>query len=268
MSLDRKVAIVDLTTGKIDIRPIPLEVRKQFLGGRGLAAYLLYKHSKPGCDPMGPDNAVIFSAGILGAMCASAGARLDVMTKNPLTGLLGSGNAGGFFAPEMRWAGFDHVVVKGKAAKPVYIFLHDGEAEIRDAKNLWGKSVTEAQWAVREELDDPDVKAAVCGPAGENLVRYANVMTGIKNSNGRGGGGAVMGSKNLKMVAARGTMDIKLAPPMEALEFDKRYIDQISSAKVNQTMGALGTPFIWGATNSWGGVRTNNFQYNQLTYCA
>ena len=121
MSLDRKVAIVDLTTGKIDIKPIPLEVRKQFLGGRGLAAYLLYKYSKPGCDPLGPDNVVIFSAGILGGMLASAGARTDVMTKNPLTSLLGSGNFGGFFAPELRWAGFDHIVVKGKAAKPVYI---------------------------------------------------------------------------------------------------------------------------------------------------
>lgn len=266
MALNRKVAIVNLTTGEIDIRPIPLEVRKAFLGGRGLAAYLLYKFSKPGCDPMGPDNAVIFSAGILGGTLASASARTDVMTKNPLTGLLGSGNFGGFFAPELRWAGFDHIVVIGKAPKPVYIWVHDGEVEIRDGKNVWGKSVTEAQWAVREELGDPDIKCAVCGPAAEKGVRYANVMTGIKNANGRGGGGSVMGSKNLKLVAARGTMDIKIAHPMEALEYDKRFIEQITSAKVNQTMGELGTPFIWGATNSWGGIRTNNFQYNQLLY--
>ncbi len=267
MPLDRKVAIVNLTTGKIDIKPISLEVRKKFLGGRGLAAYLLYKHSKPGCDPMGPDNAVIFSAGILGGTLASAPARTDVMTKNPLTGLLGSGNFGGFFAPELRYAGFDHIVAVGKAPKPVYIWVHDGEVEIKDGKNVWGKTVTECQWAVREELGDPDIKCAVCGPAAEKGVRYGNVMTGIKNANGRGGGGSTMGSKNLKMVAARGTMDIKIAHPREALDFDKRYIDQITSAKVNQTMGALGTPFIWGATNSWGGVRTNNFQYNQLTYC-
>ncbi|MCX7965489.1 MAG: hypothetical protein N2596_02540 [Syntrophorhabdaceae bacterium] len=266
MALNRKVAIVNLTTGEIDIRPIPLEVRKAFLGGRGLAAYLLYKYSKPGCDPMGPDNAVIFSAGILGGTLASASARTDVMTKNPLTGLLGSGNFGGFFAPELRWAGFDHIVVIGKAPKPVYIWVHDGEVEIRDGKNVWGKSVTEAQWAVREELGDPDIKCAVCGPAAEKGVKFANVMTGIKNSNGRGGGGTVMGSKNLKLVAARGTMDIKIAHPMEALEYDKKFIEQITSAKVNQTMGELGTPFIWGATNSWGGIRTNNFQYNQLLY--
>jgi aldehyde:ferredoxin oxidoreductase len=266
MALDRKLAVVDLTTGVIEKKVIPLAVRKAFLGGRGLASYLLYKYAKPGCDPLGPDNVVIFSAGVLGGTLASAPARTDVMCKNPLTNLLGSGNMGGFFAPELRWAGFDHIVVKGKAAKPVYLWVHNGEIEIKDAKNLWGKSVTEAQWAVREELGDPDIKCAVCGIAGENLVRYANVMTGIKNANGRGGGGCVMGSKKLKLVAARGTMDIKIAHPKEALEFDKRFIEQIASAKVNQTQGALGTPFIWGATNSWGGIRTNNFQYNQLLY--
>ncbi len=267
MPLDRKIAIVNMTTGEVDIKPISLEVRKNVLGGRGLAAYLLYKYSKPGCDPIGPDNAVIFSAGVLGGCLASATSRTDVMTKNPLTGLLGSGNFGGFFAAELVFAGFQHIVAIGKAPKPSYIWVHDGKVEVRDAKNLWGKSVTEAQWAVREELGDEDVKCAVCGPAGENIVRYANVMTGIKNANGRGGGGCTMGSKNLKMVAARGTMDLKIAHPREALEFDKRFIDQITSAKVNQTMGELGTPFIWGATNSWGGVRTNNFEYNQLLYC-
>jgi aldehyde:ferredoxin oxidoreductase len=149
MALDRKLAIIDLTTGEIAIKPISLEARKKFLGGRGLAAYLLYKYVKPGCDPMGPDNAVIFSAGPLGGTLASAGSRTDVMCKNPLTGLLGSGNMGGFFAPELRWAGFDHILVKGKADKPVYLWVHDGEIEIKDGKNVWGKTVTEAQWAVR-----------------------------------------------------------------------------------------------------------------------
>ena len=267
MALDRKVAIVNLTTGEINIKPITLQMRKQFLGGRGLAAYLLYKNSKPGCDPLGPDNAVIFSAGILGGMPASATSRTDVMTKNPLTGLLGSGNFGGFFAAEMRYAGFENICVIGKSEKPCYILVNDGEVKIMDGKNVWGKTVTEAQWAVREELGDRNVQCAVAGPAGEKLVRYANTMTLIKNANGRGGGGCTMGSKNLKMIAARGTMDVKLAHPMEALEFDKRFIDQITSAKVNQTMGTLGTPFIWGATNSWGGIRTNNFQYNQHLYC-
>ena len=266
MALNRKIAYIDLTTGKVETRPIPLAVRKKFLGGRGLDAYLLYNHTEKGCDPLGPDNTLLISGGILTATCASATARTHVMAKSPLTGLLGSANMGGFFAPELAWAGFHHLVIKGKAEKPVYIWIHNGEIQIRDASHLWGKTVTDTQWAIREELGDEEIKCAVCGPAGENLVRYANVMTGIKNSAGRTGMGAVMGSKNLKAVAARGTMDIKIAHPVEALEFNKRFIDQITSAKVNQTQGALGTPFIWGATNSWGGIRCRNFQYNQCEY--
>ena len=266
MPLNRKIGYIDLTSGHIETKAIPLDVRKKFVGGRGLDAYLLYNHTKKGCDPLGPDNVFIISGGLLCATLASATSRCHVMGKSPLTGLIGSANMGGFFTPEMAWAGFHHLVVKGKAKHPVYIYVHNGEIEIRDAREIWGKSVTETQWAIREDLADQEVKSAVCGPAGENLVRYANVMTGIKNAAGRSGMGAVMGSKNLKAVAARGTMDIKIAHPAEALEFNKRFIEQITGAKVNQTMGTLGTPFIWGATNSWGGVRCRNFQYNQCEY--
>ena len=266
MALDRKIAYIDLSTGRIETRPIPLEVRKKFLGGRGLDAYLLYNHAPRGCDPLGPDNPLIISGGLLTATCASATARTHIMAKSPLTGMLGSANMGGFFAPEMAWAGFHHLVIRGKAEKPVYIWINNGRIEIRDASGLWGKSTTETQWAIREELGDEDVKSAVIGQAGENLVRYANVMTGIKNAAGRTGMGAVMGSKKLKAVAVRGTMDIKIAHPSEALEYNKRFIEQITSAKVNRTQGTLGTPFIWGATNSWGGVRNRNFQYNQMEY--
>ncbi len=266
MALDRKIAYIDLATGEIEVKPIPLDVRRKFLGGRGLDAYLLLNHSKKGCDPLGPDNPLIVSGGILTATCASATARTHVMAKSPLTGLLGSCNMGGFFAPEMAWAGFHHLVIKGKAEKPSYIYIHNGEIQIRDAKDVWGKTTTDTQWAIRDELNDQEVKSLVIGPAGENLVAFANVMTGVKNAGGRTGMGAVMGSKNLKAIACRGTMDIKIAHPVEALEYNKRFIDQITSAKVNKTQGTLGTPFIWGATNSWGGVRTRNFQYNQCEY--
>ncbi len=266
MALDRKIAYIDLSTGQVTVQPIPLEMRKKYIGGRGLDAYLLYNHTPQGCDPLGPENPLIISGGLLTATCASATARTHIMAKSPLTELLGSCNMGGFFAPELAWAGFHHLVITGKADKPVYLWIHDGEIEIRDAGNLWGKSTTETQWEIRRELGDEEIKSAVIGQAGENLVRYANVMTGIKNSGGRTGMGCVMGSKNLKAVAARGTMDIKIAHPMEALEHNKSFIDHITSAKVNKTQGALGTPFIWGATNCWGGVRTRNFQYNQMEY--
>jgi len=266
MALDRKIAYINLTTGDIEIKPIPMEVRKKFLGGRGLDAYLLYNHTKKGCDPLGPDNALIISGGILCATLASATARTHVMAKSPLTGLLGSCNMGGFFAPEMAWAGFHHLVIKGKAKRPSYIYINNGNIEIRDAANIWGKTVTDTQWAIHDELNDKEVKSLVIGPAGENLVAFANVMTGVKNAGGRTGMGAVMGSKNLKAVACRGTMDVKITHPVEALEYNKKFIEQITGAKVSQTQGTLGTPFIWGATNSWGGVRTENFRYNQLEY--
>lgn len=266
MALNRKIAYIDLTTGEIEVKPIPLDVRRKYLGGRGLDAYLLLNHSKKGCDPLGPDNPLIVSGGILTATCASATARTHVMAKSPLTGLLGSANMGGFFAPEMAWAGFHHLVIKGKAENPSYLFIHNGEIEIRDAANVWGMTTTDTQWAIRDELNDQEVKSLVIGPAGENLVTFASVMTGIKNAGGRTGMGAVMGSKNLKAIACRGTMDIKIAHPIDALTYNKRFIDQITSAKVNKTQGILGTPMIWGATNSWGGVRTRNFQYNQCEY--
>jgi len=266
MALNRKIAFIDLSTGEVEVKPIPLDIRKKYLGGRGLDAYLLYNHTQKGCDPLGPGNALIISGGILTATCASATARTHIMAKSPLTGLLGSANMGGFFAPEMAWAGFHHLVITGKAESPVYLFIHNNTVEIRDAGHLWGRMTTDTQWAIREELGDEEIKSCVIGPAGENLVRYANVMTGIKNAAGRTGMGCVMGSKNLKAVAARGTLDIKIARPAEALEYNKRFIDQITSAKVNQTQGTLGTPFIWGATNSWGGLRTRNFQYNQCEY--
>ena len=266
MPLDRKLAYINLTTGETKAIPIPLHVRKKYLGGRGLNAYLLLNYTKQGVDPYSPDNVVLMAGGLLCGTLASGTGRCDVMTKSTLTNLLSSGNMGGFFTPELAHAGFHHVLVTGKAKHPVYIYIHNGEIEIRDAGDIWGMSVTNTQWAIRQDLGDEEVKCAVIGQAGENQVAYANVMTGIKNAAGRCGAGAVMGSKNLKAVAARGTMDIKIAHPVEALEFNKRFIDQITSAKVNQTMGTLGTPFIWGATNSWGGIRTRNFQYNQCEY--
>ncbi len=266
MALNRKIAFINLTTGDIEIKPIPLELRKKFLGGRGLDAWLLYNYTEKGCDPLGPDNTLIISGGVLTATCASATARTHIMAKSPLTGLLGSANMGGFFAPELAWAGFHHLVIKGQAEKPVYLYINNGVIEIRDAAALWGKSTTDTQWAIRAELGDEEIKSCVIGPAGENLVTYANVMTGIKNAARRSGMGCVMGSKNLKAVAVRGTTDVTIAHPQEALEFNKRFIEQITSSKVNQTQGTLGTPFIWGATNSWGGIRTRNFQYNQCEY--
>jgi len=263
MALNRKIAYIDLSTGEIEIAPIPIEVRKLYLGGRGLDMYLLYNHLEPGVDPLGPDNVLTVSAGLLTGTLASASARLHIGAKSPLTGLIGSSNMGGFLAPELRWAGFDHLVIKGKANSPVYLWIHDGEIEIRDGSHLWGEDIPTTQEIIREELDDPEVKVMCIGVAGENLVRFANVMTGVKNAAGRTGMGAVMGSKNLKAVAVRGTMDLEIRFPNEALEYNAQLIERIGSTKFAQIMQKWGTMFIYGATNTTGLVRVRNFQLNQ-----
>jgi len=170
MPLKRKIALVDLTTGDIEIKPIPLDVRKKYLGGRGLNAYLLLNHTKKGVDPFSPDNVVLMSGGILCGTLASGTGRCDVMTKSPLTGLLSSGNMGGFFTPELAHAGFHHILVKGKAKHPVYIYVHNGEVEIRDARDIWGMSVTDTQWAIREAHGDQDRDGAQDHDCVGNLV--------------------------------------------------------------------------------------------------
>jgi len=175
MSLNRKIAYINLTTGEIETKPVPARMRELFLGGRGLDAYLMYNHIEPGIDPLGPDNVAFVSAGVLVGTLASASARTHIAGKSPLTGFLGSTNMGGFFAPELRWAGFDHLVIKGRAERPVYLWIHNGEIEIRDAGSIWGRTVRESQQAIRKELGDRDVKVMTIGMAGEKLVRFAPV---------------------------------------------------------------------------------------------
>jgi aldehyde:ferredoxin oxidoreductase len=171
---------------------------------------------------------------------------------------------GGFFAPELRYAGFDHLVIRGASETPVYLWIHNGSIEIRDASRLWGLDTFETQEAIREELKDPEVKSCAIGVAGENRVRFANVVTGHKNAAGRTGLGAVLGSKMLKAIAVRGTMGITLARPQEALRYDREICNQIANTKFGQIMRRWGTMFIYGVTNSTGLVRVNNFQSNQL----
>jgi aldehyde:ferredoxin oxidoreductase len=145
--------------------------------------------------------------------------RVHICGKSPLTGYYGSSYSEGYFSAEMRWAGFDHLVVTGKAPKPVYLWVHNGKIEIRDAAESWGRYLPEAQQIIREQLADRDIKVLAIGPAGEKLVRFASVRTGPGNYSGRSGMGAVFGAKNLKAIAARGTLDITLARPGEALDY-------------------------------------------------
>jgi len=264
MALNKKIAYIDLSLGKIETKPIPEKLRRLYLGGRGLDMYLLYNHLKPGTDPLSADNISLISAGLLGGTPAPASGRCHVGGKSPVTGCVGSSNMGGFFAPELRFAGFDHLLIKGKAEKPVYLWIHNGEIEIRDASHLWGKDTFDTQRIIREKLGDRDIKVLCIGQAGENLVRYANIRTGLKNTAGRTGIGCILGSKNLKAVAVRGTMNISLAHPVEALEYCRQVESQIMSTKVASALGQDGTMFIWNVTNTTGLLRYRNLQSNTL----
>jgi len=265
MTLKRKIAFVDLESGKVDIKEIPEKIRELYLGGRGIDMYLLYNLLEPGIDPLGPENVFLVSAGFLTGTPAPAASRTHVGGKSPLTGLIGSCNMGGFFGPELRFAGFDHLVIRGKAPKPVYLWVCNGKIDIRDASSLWGADSIETMGLIREMLDDEEIKVMTIGVAGENLVKFSNVRTGIKNAGGRTGMGALMGSKNLKAIAVRGTLPIEIANPEEALGYHKEILDRIHSSKFTEIMGRWGTAFIYDVTNSTGLVRTRNFQSNQLS---
>jgi len=241
MPLTKKIAYIDLSSGNIKIASIPERLRRLYLGGRGIDMYLLYKFVKPGCDPLSPDNVVTVSAGLLGGSVAPAAARCHSGAKSPLTYGVGSCNMGGFFAPELTFAGLHHLLFTGKADKPTYLWVRNGEVELRDARHIWGKDAFETQKLIREELGDQEIKIMCVGPAAENLVRYANVRTGLKNTGGRSGVGCIWGSKNLKAIAVRGTMDVKNKYPMEALDYADKWQKQMMDTKVAQALGYDGT---------------------------
>ncbi len=264
MVWNRKIAHINLTSGKVQTKKISKSLRKQFLGGRGLNMYYLYQYIKPGIDPLGPENALFIGTGILTGIPALGAGRCDIAAKSPLTGAVGDSNIGGFFAPELRFAGFDHLMVTGKAEKPSYIWIHDGEVTIQDATHLWGKDTFETQDQIRSDHNDEQIKSLVIGKAGENLVRYANVRTGMKNAAGRTGMGCVMGSKNLKAIATRGTLDVEFAYPDKLLDYCSEMNNQITGSRWASAQSKWGTLIIYSNTNTTGLIRTRNFQLNLL----
>jgi len=264
MVWNRKIAYVNLSTNKISVKTVPKQIRSLYLGGRGVDMYLLYNHAQPKINPLSPENPLIIGVGLLCGIPALGSGRCDIAAKSPLTGAVGNSNIGGFFAPELRFSGFDHLVITGKSEKPVYLWIHDGEIEVRDAAHLWGKDTFETQTMLRNDLGDEEIKSLVIGVAGENLVRFANVRTGMKNSAGRTGLGCVMGSKNLKAIAARGTGDVEFAFPDEVLDYCKEMNDMIMNTRWAKAQSKWGTLIIYSNTNTTGLIRTKNFQLNRL----
>ena len=195
---------VDLTEEKVSTENPDNIFYRRYIGGEGFVAYYLLKELKAGIDPLSPENKLIFATGPLTGFAIPGTGRNSVGAKSPLTGGFGEAEVGGHWGAELKHAGFDAIIVEGKAKNPVYIWINDGEAELRDASHLWGKVTGEAQEIIQKELDDKLIRVAQIGPGGEQMVRYACVINDLRNAAGRTGMGAVMGSKNLKAIAVRG----------------------------------------------------------------
>lgn len=238
-----RVLRVELTEGKITVEPLKEEWRKAYIGGTGISAKILYDEVPAGADPLGSENIFIFGVGPFeGGSRVLGSGRFSVCAKSPLTGIFGESLGGGYNAEEFKKAGFDALVVKGKSSKPVYLWIHDGQAELKDASHLWGKAdAFETEDSIKKELGDKKIQVAPIGPAAENLVRYAGLICNYGHGcAGRTGMGAVMGSKNLKAIAFRGTQSVPIARQEELDRLKKEFLAIAKEAdftKANRDLG-------------------------------
>lgn len=213
-----KVLHVDLTTRRIEVETPPEAFYRTYMGGSGLGMHYLLNNMPAGVDPLGPENVLVLSVGVLTGAPISGLSRVMANARSPLTGAVGDSQAGGFWPAELKFAGYDAVVIRGKSERPVYLWLHDGQAELRDASHLWGRVTGDVEDALREELGDERTQVLQIGPAGEKLARFACLINYANRANGRTGMGAVMGSKLLKAVAVRGRGRPEIADPARLRE--------------------------------------------------
>jgi len=254
---------VDLTSGKIEKEPLSDWLRLNYLGGRGINSRILYDSVGPEVDALSPDNVLIFGTGtVVGTIAPSAG-RITVTAKSPLTGILGDGNAGGHFSAEMKRAGYDHIVFTGKADRPVYLWISDNHVELRPAEHLHGKTTVETNDEIHKELSDPIIKTAIIGIGGENLVRYASIIFENCHAVGRTGMGAVMGSKNLKAVAVRGTKGVQVAHPGPFMRLSRNLHERIINNPVYKGLAYYGTPYFTAGMYKSGWLSIKNAQTNE-----
>jgi aldehyde:ferredoxin oxidoreductase len=200
-----KILHVDLSEGRTRVEEPDELTYRRYLGGSALASRFLLRDLRPGVDPLGPDNLLVFMTSVINGLPLSGANRYSAAGKSPLTGGFGESEAGGFWGPELKRSGFDGLIVHGRASRPVYLFVHDGECEIRDASRYWGQLSGEVQDELEAELGDKKIRVLQTGVAGENRVRFAAITNQLRHFHGRAGLGAVMGSKNLKAVVVRGS---------------------------------------------------------------
>jgi aldehyde:ferredoxin oxidoreductase len=255
-----KILRINLTTGTVKTEPLNMQWARDYVGSRGLGSKYLISEIDPKVDPLSPDNKIIWATGPLTGTMASTGGRYTVITKGPLTGAIACSNSGGYFGAELKMAGWDMVICEGKSPTPVYLYINDDQVELRDATGLWGKSVWETEHELKKTLQDPLTRVSSIGKAGENHVLYAAIVNDLHRAAGRSGVGAVMGSKNLKAVAVRGTLGVgNVRDPKAFMKVtaEKKKI-LADNAVTGQGLPAYGTQVLMNVINEVGALPTRN----------
>jgi aldehyde:ferredoxin oxidoreductase len=254
---------VDLTQGTTQVEEVPELIYRMYLGGNAMGAYWLARELKPGVDPLGPDNIMVVATCLTTGCPISGTNRFSVVAKSPLTGGYGESEAGGWWGPELKLAGFDGIIIRGASHRPVYLWIADGKAELRDASHVWGKLSGEVQDTLKAQTD-PRARVLQCGVAGENLVRLANIVNELKHFNGRCGLGAVMGSKRLKAIAVRGKGKMEAKDPAGLAQVQKWFREQYD--RNADTLHKFGTSRNMAVVNADGILPTRNFQEGQFEH--
>ncbi|WP_416560589.1 aldehyde ferredoxin oxidoreductase family protein [Limnohabitans sp. yimb22184] len=260
MSWAGKILRVNLTAGTVKSEPLNMEWARAYIGSRGLGSKYLINEVDPKVDPLSADNKIIWATGPLTGTMASTGGRYTVITKGPLTGAIACSNSGGYWGAELKMAGWDMIIFEGASAKPVYLYINDDVAELRDASHLWGQSVWKTEEVLKTSLQDPLLRVSSIGKAGENKVLYAAVVNDLHRAAGRSGVGAVMGSKNLKAIAVRGTKGVgNIRDPKAFMKvtFEKKKI-LAENAVTGQGLPAYGTQVLMNVINEMGALPTRN----------
>jgi aldehyde:ferredoxin oxidoreductase len=256
-----KILQVDLTTGRITIEQPSEEFYRTYWGGSAMGTFYLLKNTPPGADPLDPENTLCFMLSAATGVAISGQSRCTATAKSPMSGLIGDSQAGGFWPAELKFAGFDGIVFTGRSPAPVYLWVHDGEAELRDAGHLWGRSLAtgEVQALIQEELGDSKIEVAQIGPAGERLVRMACIMNMSNRAHGRTGMGAVMGSKNLKAIAVRGHGKVRVADQKAITRLARAMAKAIPDFPDMEMLQNYGTPGVVMGQDTSGGLPTRNY---------
>ncbi len=262
MSWTGKILRVNLTQGTCTPEPLNREWAQVYLGQRGLATKYLVEEIDPQVDPLSPDNKMIMATGPLTGTMASTGGRYSVITKGPLTGAIACSNSGGYIGAELKMAGWDMIICEGRSEKPVYLWIQDDTAELRDASHLWGKTTWDTEEIIRHSHQDPQIRVSSIGRAGENGVLYACIVNDLHRAAGRSGVGTVMGAKNLKALAVRGTKGVGNIKDFNAFMQVTREKKQIlaDNAVTGQGLPTYGTQVLMNVINEIGALPTRNSQ--------